>query len=68
MTARIERTGFRDIQREHDVKQQSIAPCEQLHSKRFYLREHHKHIFIGWVENEDLRPKTQNRRPPQNHL
>ena len=22
----------------------------------------------GWVENEDLRPKTQKRRPPQNQL
>ena len=48
-TARIERTAFRDIQREHDVTQQSISPCQepiigscpcvQLQSKRFYLRE-----------------------------
>ena len=22
----------------------------------------------GWVENEDLKPKTQKQRPPQNHL
>ena len=27
-----------------------------------------KRARTGWVENEDLRPKTQKRRPPQSHL
>ena len=30
----------------------------------FQLICHFTHWYGGWVENEDLRPKTQKRRPP----
>ena len=26
------------------------------------------HVFLGWVENEDLRLKTQKQRPPSKSL
>ena len=42
-----------------------IPKSSKLHR---YVNKVRKLHHARWVENEDLRPKTQKRRPPQNHL